>query len=109
MSGPPSLDEVRLWIGISDFELPDDQLADILAAETAVQASDCAIPDPYPAELKLAMFRRCARAAAARPLPLGSLPVADSGMGAPFGAAAIPRLDVEIERYEHDHRVLGIA
>ena len=105
----PTLEEVREWIGISDFGLSDDQLARILAAETRLQAADCDIPDPYPDELGMAMLRRCARAAAARPLPLGSLPVADSGMGAPFGAAAIPRLDVEIERYEHEHRVLGIA
>ena len=105
----PTLEEVREWIGTSDFELPDDQLADILAAETAVQASDCSIPDPYPAELRLAMFRRCARAAAAKGLPLGSLPVADSGMGAPYGASILPRLDAEIERYEHDHRLIGIA
>lgn len=109
MSGPPTLEEVRGWIGISDFELPDDQLARILAAETNLQIADCDIPDPYPEELEMAILRRCARAAAARPLPLGSLPVADSGMGAPYGAAAIPRLDVEIERYEHEHRKIAFA
>lgn len=105
----PSLEEVRHWVGVSDFELPDDELARILAAETAVQASDCTVPDPYPDELALAMLRRCARAVAARGLPLGSLPVADSGAGAPYGAAILPRLDAEIERYEHAHRVIAFA
>lgn len=109
MSGPPTLEEVRAWIGISDFELPDDQLGDIIDAEIEVQAADCVIPDPYPADLKLAMFRRCARAAAARGLPLGSLPVPDSGLGGQYGAAILPRLDAEIERYEHAHRLIAIA
>jgi hypothetical protein len=109
MSGPPSLEEVRHWIGVSDFELPDEELARILAAETGVQAADCDVPDPYPEELALAMLRRCARAAAARGLPLGSLPLPESGLGAPYGAPAIPRLDAEIERYEHAHRVIAFG
>jgi len=109
MSGPPSLEEVREWCGVSDYELADDQLAWILAAETNLQAADCAIPDPYPDELGLAMLRRCARAAAARGVPLGTLPLPDTGMGGTFGAAVLPRLDAEIERYEHEHRVIGIA
>lgn len=109
MSGPPTLEEVRTWTGVSDYELPDDQLADILGAETGVQAADCVIPDPYPAELRLALFRRCARAVAAKGLPLGSLPLPEAGLGGSYGAAVLPRLDAEIERYEHAHRVIAFA
>jgi hypothetical protein len=105
----PDLEEVREWIGVSDFELSDVQLARILAAETGLQAADCDIPDPYPDELGLAMLRRCARAAAARGLPLGSLPLPDTGQGGNHGAMVLPRLDAEIERYEHEHRVIAFG
>lgn len=109
MSDTPTLEEVRSWVGVSDFELPDAELARILAAETAVQATDCTVPDPYPAELGLALLRRCARAVAARGLPLGSLPLPDTGQGGNYGAAVLPRLDAEIERYEHAHRIIAVA
>jgi hypothetical protein len=105
---PPDLAEVRDWIDVPAVELSDEQLADVLDAELQVQADFCDT-DPYDAGLRLAMFRRCARANAARGLPLGTLPVQMTGYPDAYGAQIIPRLDAEIERYEAARRVIAVA
>ena len=105
---PPDLGEVREWIGVPRVELPDHMLADVLAGERQVQADFCST-DPYDAGLRMAMFRRCARAAASRGLPLGTLPVQMTGYPDAYGSMVIPRLDAEIERYEAARRVIAIA
>jgi hypothetical protein len=107
----PTVAEVRGWIEVSQTEIPDARLGDILDGETVLQDSYCDT-DPYDKALRLALFRRCARAAAARGLPLGTLPVQLTGYGIPaseYGARLIPRLDAEIERYEGHRRVIAIA
>jgi hypothetical protein len=105
---PPTVDEVREWIDVPRVEVSDEQLADVLAGELQVQADFCDT-DPYDAGLRMAMFRRCARAAAARGLPLGTLPVQMTGYPDAYGAQVIPRLDAETERYEAARRVIAIA
>lgn len=105
---PPTVAEVRDWVDVPAAELSDEQLADVLAGETQVQADFCST-DPYDAGLRMAMFRRCARACAARGLPLGTLPQQMTGYPNAYGALVIPRLDAEIERYEAARRVIAIA
>jgi hypothetical protein len=105
---PPTVDEVREWIGVPRVELPDHVLADVLLGERQVQEDFCDT-DPYDAGLRMAMFRRCARASAARGLPLGTLPVQMTGYPDAYGAMVIPRLDAEVERYEAARRVIAIA
>lgn len=118
MTAVPTLSEVRSWIGVPTMEISDDQLALVLSGEVELQNLACPfgredvptgeVPEP----LAQAILRRCARAVAAKGLPLGSLPSAASGQGAEFGLPGtmiLPRLDAEIERYEAPFRLTGIA
>jgi len=130
MVARPDLDEVRAWLDVAPVDLPDDQLALIYSAEAGLQAQFCrwgrrghwpgadgpdGVNDPLtaggqiPAQLAQAFLRRCARSAAARGLPLGTLPVPLTGAGGEFGAALLPRLDSEIERLEAPYRVIAVA
>jgi hypothetical protein len=104
----PDLDEVRLWIDVAATDLEDEQLARIYWAEVGLQVA-YNDTDPYTDWLALALLRRCARAAAARGLPLGTLPVQMTGYPDAYGALIIPRLDAEIERYEGPSRIIAFA
>jgi hypothetical protein len=106
----PTLAEVRKWLDVPDTELIQTQLEDIMLAEAELQVSFCDT-DPYRYGLRMAMFRRCARAAAARGLPLGTLPIQVSGYGdgMSYGAQLLPRIDAEIERYEAPWRKIAVA
>jgi hypothetical protein len=109
MADRPVLDEVRAWVDAPADELSDADLADILAAETEDQNAWCEFPDEYPAAARIALFRRCSRAVAARPLPLGSLPVPATGVPIEFGTLRLPPKDPEIERLEARWRVIAVA
>lgn len=114
MAPRPGLNEVRAWLDVAAVDLPDDQLARIYEAESVIQAQYCAVPADwftweFPAPLAQALLRRCARVAAARGLPLGSLPEQMAGAGAEYGAELLPRLDAEIERLEAGFRIIAVA
>lgn len=114
MAPRPGLDEVRAWLDIAAVDLPDDQLARIYESESMIQAQFCDVPADwhtwdFPAPLAQALLRRCARVAAARGLPLGSLPAQMAGDGAQYGAQLLPRFDAEIERYEAAYKIVGLA
>jgi hypothetical protein len=106
----PTLEEVREWLQIPEPELGPGQLERIYWAEVGLQV---AYNDtvPYTDWLAMALLRRCARAAAARGLPLGTLPIQSTGAGDAmnFGALLLPRIDAEIERYEGPTRVIAFA
>jgi hypothetical protein len=106
----PTLAEVRKWLDVPVSELTDAMLADVYTAEVELQIEYCDT-DPYRFGLRMALFRRCARAAAARGLPLGTLPIQTSGYGdaSSYGAMLLPRIDAEIERYEGPWRKIAIA
>jgi hypothetical protein len=104
----PTPAEVRAWIDVPTVELTPGQLADVYYAEAETQAAYNET-DPYTWGLRMALMRRCARSAAARGLPLGTLPVQMTGYPDAHGALIIPRLDAEIERYEGPTRVIPIA
>jgi hypothetical protein len=102
-AGYPTLAELRGWLQVPDVVLTDAQLQTVLDAETAAQAIACRVPaDPatLPADLHSALLRRCARAVAARGVPLGL----SGAEGEEFGPARVPAYDVEIERLEGDRR-----
>lgn len=125
----PGLDEVRAWLDVAEIDLSDDQLALIYATEASLQADFCRWwgrrgpwpdtnrdPDDLvraggmiPAMLAQAFLYRCARNAASRGLPLGTLPVPMTGAGGEYGAALLPRLHPEIERLEAPYRVIAVA
>lgn len=99
----PLLAEVRAWLDVPTTTITDPQLQGVLDAETAAQAAYCKV-DPWEQPLTQALFRRCGREVAAMGLPLGV-----TGADPEFGAASLPRYDVEIERLERPYRkvVLG--
>ncbi len=105
MAAVPTVDEVRAWLKLADTSMSEEELADVLAAEVEGQGQVCRLPleypgDPnaYPYSLRMAIFRRCGRAVAARGVPLG-LTSSDE-----FGPTRLPSFDAEIERYERPLR-----
>jgi hypothetical protein len=124
MAAFPTVADVRSWTGVTEFDLDDAQVQRVLDAESAIQAAYCWWDDAdlepslfrtgaeMPAPLVQALLRRCARHIAARPVPLGSLPVASSGLGGEYGlpgAGLLPRFDPIIEQLEAPYREAGIA
>lgn len=117
MAAWPELEQVRAWAGVPEAEISDDQLSLVMAAEMDIQLAYCAIEDieDPPEAIAQSLLRRCARAIAARGLPLGSLPAPMTGVGAEYGLASaarsmmLPRLDAEVERLESPYRITAIA
>jgi hypothetical protein len=106
----PTIDEVREWLNVPLSELSETGLARIYYAELGLQGQYNDV-EPYTDWLAMALLRRCARAAAARGVPLGTLPIQSTGYGDSmnFGAALLPRIDAEIARYEGPTTVIAIA
>lgn len=101
---PPDPVAVRAWIGVPATVLTDEQLGDVIDAESRAQARLCNIgadTDDEP-DLSQALLRRIGRAVAARNIPTGLVP------GSEFGLMRLP-VDIEIDRYEATYRktVLG--
>jgi len=110
----PDLQTVMLYLG--DTSVPEDEVADALAAETAAQQAVVRaryfIEDPededyraYPDDLAEALKRRVARTLALRNTPLGVIPGDAEGGPATF----IPRMDSEIRRFEAPYRRLVVG
>jgi hypothetical protein len=98
VAGYPTLAELRTWLKTPATILPDAELEVIAAAEQAVQTRlDWGAGD-LPADALAAFYRRCARHAAAKNIPLGIL-AAD----AEFGTVRLSRWESEIERLEAAH------
>jgi hypothetical protein len=100
---------------VAESDLSPAQLTRVYLAELGLQAAYNAT-EPYTDWLAMALLRRCARAAAAKGLPLGTLPAQMTGWPDAYGVPAtgvsggvIPRLDAEIERYEAPTRVIAFA
>jgi len=98
MTQAPTLGEVRAWLQLPATALDDTQLGHVLAAEVALVAEWCRVPDDanaYPEPLYQSVLRRCGRECAARGVPLGLI-----GVDAEFGSQVLRRWDGEIERLE---------
>lgn len=98
----PTLTDVRAWTQITPTQLSDEQLQQILNAETSTQEQLCytLLYDPALAQ---ALLRRCARHIAARAVPLGLLDTGD------YGPTALRRYDAEIDRLEGPWRIMVIG
>lgn len=116
MADWPDVSVVRDWIGVSEAEISRDQLELIMNAEIELQLTYLTFnfPDPSdpPEPIVQALLRRCARVVAARGLPLGTMPPAMSGVGAPYGVGNpthLARWDAEVEKFESPYKLPGIA
>lgn len=89
---PPTLPEVRARLKVPVAVVDDAELGDVLAGEQSNQQQVCTT-EPYTADLRLALFRRCARQIAAKGVPLGIL--SDE-----FGQTSLRANDAEITRLE---------
>ena len=96
-AGYPSLAEIRAWLRVPATILSDEQLEVIAGAEQTQQAELVWSADELeaPADVVAAFYRRCARHAAAKNIPLGIL-----GSDAEYGAVRLSRWESEVERLE---------
>lgn len=102
-SGMPDADDLDEYLGPHSFA--DEILDDVLAAEAAAQRKMCRVPAVYPADLREALLRRCARNLAMRRVPLSVLQGdADAGT-----TNAYPGRDPEVRRLEAPWRKLVVA
>jgi hypothetical protein len=95
VGGYPTLAELRTWLKVPATILPDAELEVIAAAEQAQQAHLDYGAGELPGDALAAFYRRCARHAAAKNIPLGIL-AAD----AEFGTVRLSRWESEVERLE---------
>jgi len=107
---PPTTAEVRAWLKVSTTALSDADLNVIRNAELSNQDKVCRVPADLrtagllPAELAATIYRRCARAVAARGIPLGYRSGDDE-----FGPTRLPSYDGEINRLERPWRKFVFA
>lgn len=104
-AGYPDLAALRGWLKVPATVLSDADLEIIAAAEQAEQSVrldpwEGDAPDPVVA----AFYRRCARHAAAKSIPLGVL-----GADAEYGAVRISRWESEVERLEAPYTPVVVA
>src|SRR5262245_51249219 len=103
-AGYPEVTAIRAWLRVPATVLPDEELEVIAAAEQAQQTRlDWGAVD-LPDDVLAAFYRRCARHAAAKNIPLGVL-----GSDAEFGAVRLSRWEVEVDRLEAPYSVPIVA
>lgn len=91
----PLLADIRTWTGVTAASLADEVLQGIADGEQSAQMRMCRVAgDTLDPALRAAFMRRCARAIAARGVPLGMVGDAE------YGPARLPSFDAEIERLE---------
>lgn len=105
-AGPvPTLVEIRDWLKVSTDHVSDHDLSVIRDGEIANQRDECRISADLetagmlPAPLVASLYRRCARAVAARGIPLGYRSGDDE-----YGPVRLPSYDAEISRLEGPRR-----
>lgn len=93
--------QVRAWLQVSTDQVSDNDLTVIRNAEVDNQLDECRVPEEFadcgllPAALAASVYRRCARAVAARGIPLGYTAGSDE-----YGPMRLPSWDAEIARLE---------
>jgi Arc/MetJ family transcription regulator len=97
-------DRAALDAYLGEHSATDGELDDALAAETQAQWDVCRVPAAYPASLRQALLRRCARNLALRGLPLAVL----RGDGE-SGDTVLPGNDPEVRRFERPWRRLKVG
>lgn len=98
---PPNVQNLRDYLKESAAQWTDPDLQDALDAQGLAQAKKCRVGAEFPADLRLALLRRCMRHLALRSLPL-AMPQGD----AEAGPAILPGKDPEVRELEAGHRKL---
>lgn len=97
------LQHIRSWVGVPTTSVSDEQLQQVVDAESRSQARICRVPAepaPYPQDLEQALYRRVARHLAAKSIPTGLVGVGE------YGPSRLPYFDAEIERLEGPVRMV---
>lgn len=102
-TGMPTASDVLDYLGETSVIEPEAAL--VLAAEAAAQRARCRIPAAYPADLREALLRRCARNLAARSVPVTQF-TSFEGLGT---STRVPTNDPEIARLEAPYRRLVVG
>jgi hypothetical protein len=94
---------LRTWLGLPATAMDDEALAQVVAAEEALQDAACTFPTDgagnRPPHLIQALYRRVGREVAAKNVPLGAL-----GVDSEQGPSTMAKWDAEIERLEGPSR-----
>lgn len=98
----PDIVDLDAYLGTNSFT--DEVLQDALDAEAAAQRKACKVPATYPADLRQALLRRCARNLAMRRIPM-----AVQQGDADTGALVPPGRDPEVRRFEAPYRKLPVG
>lgn len=101
----PTVAQVRAWIGLTTAQVSDEDLTQILSAETDIQARICALPDTYPDALARALFRRVQCHLARKNLPLGMV----GGDATEWSPISLQAWDAEVSRLESSYLVPVVA
>lgn len=111
MEGIPTAGDARTWAGVTVAQVSDEDMAQILAAEQAVQARLCALPDDtdgtavYPTPLARALLRRVQCHLAKKNLPLGMV----GGDASEWSPVSLQTWDAEVQRLESSYLVPVVA
>lgn len=105
-AGYPSTAEIRSWLKVAATVLPDPELEVIAGAEQAAQSHLLSwdTTADLPSDLLASFYRRCARHAAAKAIPLGIL-----GADAEYGAVRLSKWESEVDRLEAPYYTPVIA
>ena len=104
-AGYPDLATLRAWLKVAATTLPDPELDVIADAEQYAQTHLLAWPDgDAPPDVVAAFYRRVARHAAAKAIPLGIL-----GADAEYGAVRLSKWESEVDRLEAPYFVPVVA
>jgi hypothetical protein len=109
MTGIPTLEEARAWLGLTTAQISDEDLQAILVAEQVVQARLCALPaEPdavYPEPLARALLRRVQVHVARKNLPLGMI----GGDATEWSPVSLTAYDAEVQRLESSYLIPVVA
>lgn len=104
-AGYPDLASIRSWLKVAATVLPDVELEVIASAEQFSQTHLLEWSETdVPPDVLAAFYRRCARHAAAKNIPLGVL-----GADAEYGAVRLSKWESEVDRLEAPYFVPVVA
>lgn len=110
MDGIPTVEQARAWTGVTEAQVSDDDLSEILSAEQRIQARTCDLPadDPgavYPEPLARALLRRVQCHLAKKNLPLGMV----GGDAMEWSPVSLQTWDAEVSRLESSYLIPVVA
>jgi hypothetical protein len=100
--GMPTIADLKTYLGTHSFT--DPVLQAVMDAEASAQRRCCRVPAAYPADLREALLRRCARNLAMRRTPTGVMQGDGDG-----GNTRLSRNDPEIRRLEAPYPRLKVG